>query len=486
MRVLVYTTFILLFTVSAAWGHVDLHTVTTGLDDPVSVTGAGDGSGRLFIVGQDGEIVIWDGDQILAAPFLDIKSRVSCCSERGLLGLAFHPDYTSNGLFFVNYTDNSGNTVIARFEVTANPDVADPSSEIKILTIDQPFTNHNGGDLAFGADGFLYIGTGDGGSGGDPGNRAQSLGELLGKMLRIDIDGELPYGIPDDNPFIDDPTARDEIWAYGLRNPWRFGFDRVTGDLLVGDVGQNDIEEIDFQLASSGGGENYGWRLMEGSECFDPPNNCNDGTLVLPILEYLHFDGGFQGCAVIGGYRHRGTDFPTLDGLYFYSDNCTGKLWAGVESGGDWASSELLDTSWNITSFGEDDDGNVFAVGSSRLLRLVDDDPLCVPAMSQDTYTAGDTLTVEELRLLNLGASPVTLRVELLLTTPTGGPISIVDKGGDGSLTIPAGLEQDFGPLTLAEVPPAAPLGEYQMTCRLSEPSGGAILSEQTATFTVE
>jgi glucose/arabinose dehydrogenase len=258
--------------------------VASGLASPVGIYHAGDGSRRLFILQQAGQILIHDGAQVRPTPFLDIATLVSCCGERGLLGLAFHPDFASNGLFYVNYTNTAGDTVIARYRVSDDPNAADPGSAQILLTIVQPFANHNGGQLAFGPDRFLYIGMGDGGSGGDPDNRAQNLGDLLGKLLRLDVDGGVPYAIPASNPFRNTPGARPEIWAWGLRNPWRFSFDRLTGDLFIADVGQATREEVDFQPASSHGGENYGWRLMEGTLCFNPASGCNDGSLTLPIL----------------------------------------------------------------------------------------------------------------------------------------------------------------------------------------------------------
>ncbi|HET8797114.1 MAG TPA: PQQ-dependent sugar dehydrogenase, partial [Thermoanaerobaculia bacterium] len=231
--------------------------VVSGVTRPVAIAHAGDA--RLFITLQDGRIVIWDGTRLLPEPFLDIRARVTSGGERGLLSVAFHPRYRENGFFFVNYTDLGGDTVVARFKVSAaDPNRADPASFRQILFVDQPFANHNGGQLQFGPDGFLYIGMGDGGSGGDPGNRAQNLNDLLGKMLRIDIDAE-PYAIPPSNPFAGQPGRRGEIWASGLRNPWRFSFDRVNGDLWIADVGQGQWEEIDFQPYTSIGGENYGW-----------------------------------------------------------------------------------------------------------------------------------------------------------------------------------------------------------------------------------
>ncbi len=340
-----------------------LETVTTGLERPVAITHAGDGSGRLFITLQRGRIVIFDGQQILPTPFLDITDLVfpigGITDERGLLSVAFHPNYAANGFFYVNYVNRSNNTVIARYRVSAkDPNVADPESAFTILEIIQPgFVNHKGGQLQFGPDGYLYIGTGDGGGAGDPGNRAQNLGVLLGKMLRIDVDGGDPYAIPPDNPFIKVPGAQPEIWAYGLRNPWRFSFDRATRDLLIGDVGQNRREEIDYQRASSRGGENYGWRLMEGSLCFNPPSDCNDGTLVLPILEY----GRALGFAVTGGYVYRGTNVPALAGNYLYGDYGTGRIWGATQNkDGSWTERELDDTPYAISTFGEDEAGEIY------------------------------------------------------------------------------------------------------------------------------
>ncbi|MDH3597150.1 MAG: PQQ-dependent sugar dehydrogenase [Rhodospirillales bacterium] len=335
-----------------------LEPIATGLARPVDIAHAGDGSGRLFIVLQGGRIVIHDGAGVLAPPFLDVTSLVSCCGERGLLGLAFHPDYASNGFFYVNYTDGSGDTVIARYRVSADPDLADPGSADILLTVAQPYTNHNGGQLRFGPDGFLYIGLGDGGSGGDPENRAQDLSELLGKILRIDVDGGPPYSIPPDNPFVGVAGARPEIWARGLRNPWRFSFDRLTGDLFIADVGQGAREEVDFQPAGSSGGENYGWRLMEGSSCFDPPAGCNDGSLALPIIEYGHVDGN---CSITGGYRYRGARLPALAGQYLYADFCSGRLWTAAEEvDAAWTSYETLRTTARFSAFGENEAGDLY------------------------------------------------------------------------------------------------------------------------------
>jgi glucose/arabinose dehydrogenase len=337
---------------------VGFEPVASGLSSPLGLVHAGDGSGRLFILEQTGRIKIHDGAQVLATPFLDVSALVSCCGERGLLGLAFHPDYRTNGFFYVHYTNTAGNTTLARYHVSSNPNVADSTSAQILLNVTQPFANHNGGQLAFGPDRFLYMGLGDGGDGGDPGNRAQNLSLLLGKILRIDVDGGSPYAIPATNPFRNTTGAMPEIWAYGLRNPWRFSFDRLTGDLFIADVGQSAREEVNFQPAASPGGVNYGWRRMEGTACFNPSTACNDGTLTLPILEYDHS----LGCSITGGYRYRGRRFPQYVSRFFYGDFCSGRIWAATQSGQTWSSTQLMDTAFSITSFGEVEAGELYVV----------------------------------------------------------------------------------------------------------------------------
>ncbi|MCA1634706.1 MAG: PQQ-dependent sugar dehydrogenase [Acidobacteria bacterium] len=348
----------------------------SGLSLPIGITHAGDNSGRLFIIQQTGRIRVVRNGTLLATPFLDISSRVSCCGERGLLGLAFPTNYWNKGYFYVNYTNTAGNTVVARYRRSANsPDVADPSSEDIVLVVAQPFANHNGGHLAFGPrDGQLYIGMGDGGDGGDPGNRAQNPNDLLGKILRIDVETGRPftYTVHPSNPFVNRAGFRPEIWALGLRNPWRFSFDRQAADLYIGDVGQSNFEEIDFQPSTSTGGENYGWRIMEGAHCFNP-SGCSVTGLTLPVFEYSHADG----CSITGGYVYRGGAFPRMQGLYFYGDYCNGRIWALSRSGAAWQNSLLLDTSINISSFGEDEDGNLYAAShnSGEIFRLIDTAP---------------------------------------------------------------------------------------------------------------
>jgi glucose/arabinose dehydrogenase len=300
-------------------GTVNLTTtrVAQGLASPVDLQSPA-GDCRMFVVEQGGRIRILRNGAITSTPFLDITARLSSGGERGLLGLAFHPRYAENGRFFVNYTNRNGDTHIAEFRANpASSDTADAGSEKLILFVSQPFSNHNGGGLAFGPEGFLYIGLGDGGSGGDPQGNGQSLGTHLGKMLRIDVDSGSPYGVPRDNPFIGRSGARGEIWAYGLRNPWRFAFDRTNGNLVIADVGQNAVEEIDLGLRS--GGENFGWNVTEGNDCFRPSSGCSRNGLTMPMVVYGHGSGA---CSVTGGVVYRGRRMPFLHGTYFYSDYC--------------------------------------------------------------------------------------------------------------------------------------------------------------------
>jgi glucose/arabinose dehydrogenase len=368
---------------AAPGSFVSILQVTGGLADPIGVTNAGDGSGRLFIVQQTGQIRIWDGSQILATPFLDLSSAISPCTpnncgERGLLGLAFHPNYESNGFFYVYYTRASDNDiVVARYQVSGDPNIANPSSALTLLVIEHSLRpNHNGGQLAFGPDGYLYMGVGDGGGGDDPDESGQNINTLLGKILRIDVNGDsFPadpnrnYAIPPNNPFAGATVGEDEIWDFGLRNPWRFSFDRLTGDFYIGDVGQGVWEEIDFQAASSLGGLNFGWDVLEGMHCHEdsPSGSCNaflNGGSTLPILEYPHTDpntGTFIGCSVTGGFVFRNLPHHSFFGNYFYGDFCTGRIWRGIRGGGGaWTSLQILDTSFRISSFGESETGRLY------------------------------------------------------------------------------------------------------------------------------
>ena len=333
--------------------------VASGFKRPTFVTNAGDGSGRLFVVEKRGVISVIDKDGNKEAdPFLDITSLVrSSGSEQGLLGLAFHPDFAKNGRFFVDYTATNADNTVAEFQVKTAGDSADPASLKVLLAVPDQYPNHNGGMLAFGPDGFLYIAMGDGGSGGDPDGNGENLGAYLGKILRVDVNTGDPYGIPTTNPFLKIAGARSEIWAYGLRNPWRFTFDRDTGDLWIGDVGQNKYEEIDFQAAADKGGVNYGWNTMEGLHCYKPETGCDQTGLVKPIFEYSHDDG----CSVTGGYVYRGKAVAALAGRYLFTDYCKAKLWATTRSAsGEFTTVELGDLPGGVTSFGEDEAGELY------------------------------------------------------------------------------------------------------------------------------
>jgi glucose/arabinose dehydrogenase len=339
------------------------------LELPVDILNAGDGSGRLFIVEKRGRIRILQNNQFLPVPFLDIQNEVgSQHTEQGLLGLTFHPKYSETGLFFVNYTDGNGNTVIARFHISADdPNRADPVSEVDLLHVDQPYANHNGGGLAFGPDGYLYIGLGDGGSAGDPHRNSQNLQTLLGKMLRIDVDHGDKYAIPPDNPFVGG-GGLPEIWAYGLRNPWRFSFDRLTGNLYIADVGQDAWEEIDFVPSGTPGGMNFGWSYYEGNHPYknQPPANMN---FTFPVVEYSHAEG----CSVTGGNVYRGSVLPEWQGVYFYGDYCSGNIWGLIHTGENaWLAKILFTTGAQISTFGMDEAGEIYLAdyGSGTLLRL--------------------------------------------------------------------------------------------------------------------
>lgn len=316
---------------------------------------------RLFVTQQQGRIQVLVDGQVAAAPFLDITDRVGVnASEQGLLSVAFHPNYPENGFFYVNYTDANGDTVVSRFQVGDDPDRADPASETVLLNIEQPYGNHNGGQLQFGPDGYLYIGMGDGGSGGDPEGHGQNPNTLLGALLRLDVDQgdeEAAYAIPPDNPYVDDENGRNEIWAIGLRNPWRFSFDRLTHDLYIADVGQQQYEEVNFAPAGHPGGLNYGWNIMEGLHCYGS-STCNTEGLVQPVAEYDHG----QGCSITGGYVYRGGQFPELAGNYFFGDFCSGLIWSLFNTGDGWQQTVVAQSDLNITSFGEDAAGELYVV----------------------------------------------------------------------------------------------------------------------------
>ncbi len=373
---------------------LDLETVVTGLESPTAIAHAGDD--RLFITERGGRVRILREDGLVAEAFLDLRDRVWAEGERGLLGLAFHPDFPVNGWFFVHYTDVDGDTVLSRFSASGDdPDRADPGSERVLLQAEQPFPNHNGGQLAFGADGYLYLALGDGGSRFDPMCNALDRGTLLGSILRLDVDngsGAPPYhSLPPDNPFVGEAGARGEIWAYGLRNPWRFSFDRANGDLYIADVGETQREEVNFQRYGEAGGRSYGWKVWEGTVCRDrtagclgSPPGCDSAAHTGPVLEYAHVAGR---CAITGGHVYRGSAVPDLVGWYFYGDFCTGEIlltrrrvetpWVQVNTGLKVA---------HLATFGEDRDGEIYAAGlSGTLYRFVAAEPEPFECQPDDT-----------------------------------------------------------------------------------------------------
>ena len=347
-----------------------LERIVSGVGFPVQLA-APTGDPQLFIVDKSGMIRVFEDGTLLAEPFLDVRGLVSDGNEQGLLSVAFHPGYSANGRFFVYYTDRDDDTQVVEYRVSADPDRADPNPVKTILSVDQPFRNHNGGLIVFGPDGMLYIALGDGGGGGDPLEAGQSLATLLGALLRIDIDSGDPFAIPPDNPFAGQAGARGEIWAYGLRNPWRYSFDRQTGDLYIADVGQNDREEVNAAPGNVAG-LNYGWNTMEGSECFDPSQGCDPSGLTLPVLDYDHDDG----CSVTGGFVYRGIALPELAGMYLYSDFCSGFV-RSFRLAGDVATEQrewpgLEPSERSVTAFGEDADGELYiTTGTGNVYKIV-------------------------------------------------------------------------------------------------------------------
>jgi glucose/arabinose dehydrogenase len=352
---------------------ISLSAVASGFASAIGVSSA-PGDARLFVIQQTGQVVIVSGGKP-GGTFLDISARISCCGERGLLGLAFHPDYATNGRFFVRYTTPAGDVRISEFHVSTDPNKADATSEKAIITIPHPsFGNHNGGRIEFGPDGYLYIGTGDGGSGGDPNNHGQALNTLLGKLLRIDVDhaaAGLAYAIPDGNPFVGQAGKRGEIWSYGLRNPYTFSFDRETHDLWIADVGQDAYEEVDQATAAGGGGMgvNYGWSVMEGNHCYKPSTGCDATGMTPPLAEYAHGSGDSIGCAIIGGYVYRGSAHPQLYGRYFFGDYCSGRIWDVAAAGpAQQAPQELLRSGLQITGWGQDTNGELYLTATNGVL----------------------------------------------------------------------------------------------------------------------
>jgi glucose/arabinose dehydrogenase len=342
----------------------------TGFDRPVQLTHAGDGSGRAFVVELPGVIRLIQDGKVLPKAFLDVSDKVSTGGERGFFSIAFPPDYAASGRFYVDYTNKDGNSVISRYRVSASDsDSADPGSEQVLLAVDQPFSNHNGGQLAFGPDGYLYVGFGDGGSEGDPFRNGQNPNVLLGKILRLDVSGSGGYSVPRDNPFVGRKGYRPEIWDLGLRNPWRFSFDLANGDLYIADVGGTDWEEIDWEPAHSGG-RNYGWNIYEGTHPFPPGTPPASAVgLTMPVAEYGHD----QGDAVMGAYVYRGRRWPALAGAYFYGDYGSGRLWALTRRSGSWESAVVADTGLTISGFGQDQSGELYLcdLSSGSISRIV-------------------------------------------------------------------------------------------------------------------
>ena len=379
---------------AANWPVIRLKLVGSDFSSPVGLVSPRDGSNRLFVVERSGLIHIIENGVRLPTPFLDITGQVSLCGECGLLGLAFPPDFAENGYFFVNYTSKNdlvgpdtgdevkkdedspeiGDTVIARYHLGSNANEADESSATQILVINQPDTNHNGGQIVFGPDDLLYIGMGDGGGGGDTFQNGQDPQSLHGKILRIEIGATGTYTIPDNNPFINDPVYREEIWATGLRNPWRFGFDPLTGDLYIADVGQSAFEEINVVAAEdvAAGGKNFGWPIMEGNACYRPGDgiNCNRTGLTTPVATYSHSEG----CSVTGGYVYA-SRLPNQPRIYLYADYCQGKVWGLQPEGNGWASEQIGQFPFMVTSFGDDEAGNVYVVSDAGDIYQIVDPP---------------------------------------------------------------------------------------------------------------
>lgn len=443
----------------SAFPAVSLSLFVSGLSSPVYLTHAGDFSGRIFVVEKEGRIRIIKNGVLQVTPFLDITARVLSDGERGLLSVAFPPNYVNKGYFYVYYTNLSGNNKIARFSITADPDVANANSELTILTVNHPGeSNHNGGQLAFGPDGYLYVGTGDGGGGGDPNNNAQTKTSLLGKILRLDVEGSSNPYIPASNPFVGGSALDDTVWAYGLRNPWRFSFDRQTGDLYIGDVGQGDYEEIDFQAAGIAGGQNYGWRIWEGLHCFNPSSGCasilTTPPYVPPVFEYNHDQGD---CSLTGGFVYRGQIYPNMQGTYFYADFCTGKLWGLKKVGNNWQSTFIVDSPQLVSSFGQDQEGNIYLLDLStgEVFKIV-----------ESTVNPAVSLSVNPTKRIITGGTSATYAVSITRTSFAGN----VDLNVSG---LPAAASGNFSPdpttgntstLTLDTSLTNTPAGNYTVT----------------------
>jgi glucose/arabinose dehydrogenase len=419
--------------------------LTSGLSSPVLITNAGDGSNRLFVVEQGGKIKVVSNGQILPTPFLDVTSLIVSGGEQGLLGLAFHPQFKTNGLFYIYYTakpltnaptDAGDDTLVEYQAPTPSANVSNATPVRTLLDFHDRFSNHNGGDVAFGPDGFLYVAIGDEGTSGDPDNNSQNLGSPFGKMFRIDVDSApspgFTYAIPAGNPFIGVAGARPDIWAYGFRNPWRWSFDRLTGNQMIGDVGQNLFEEIDV-LPKNSGGMDFGWRIREGAHCYNTANpnvplvTCQTAGLTDPVLEYDHT----QGCAVIGGFIYRGPTFPSLQGTYFYADECSGKLWRAQLQGSTWVSTEALDTGLNPSAFGEDETGEVYLVNlGGAIYRITPLAPTPTPTL---TLTPTQTLTPTATLTPTVGPCSTRPRVGLQVTPTGAGTLDVLVSANDSA-----------------------------------------------------
>jgi hypothetical protein len=409
--------------------------VASGVQEPTNVVHAGDGSGRTFVTEKSGRILVYHG-WTSGSVFLDLREPdgpLRADGERGLLGLVFHPQYESNGFFYALYTAKpAGDIVLARYHVSADPDVADPASGTVLLQFAHPAASHNGGRIEFGPDGYLYISSGD----GVDGNKAQDLTSLLGKMLRIDVDSAVPYAIPPDNPFVGQPPKRDEIWASGLRNPWRFSIDQTTGDVFIADVGQSSREEVDFQPAGIGG-RNYGWPIMEGTLCPSGDSRCTDGTFTLPILEYDHSQGGCL--SITGGPRVRGPNHPILSAKYLFADFCTGQMWAATEgAGGAWTSALIWEFDTTISTFGEDEAGEIYVAAYSAgvIYRVRDVQP--VVSIADAAVKEGDAGSTPAAFQVTLSvATTDTVSVPYSTMPGSAGPADFM--AASGTLTFPPG-----------------------------------------------
>ena len=410
---------------------IELENFASGFSSIVDLSNAGDD--RLFVVEQGGRIKIIDeSGSTLPDNFLNIENKISSSNgEQGLLGLAFHPDYANNGYFCVNYTTGNLNTRISRFSVDVNnPNLADSNSEVVLLEFDQPFGNHNGGDLAFGPDGYLYIGTGDGGSGGDPQGNSQNRQNFLGKLLRLDVTTNFSaYTIPADNPFVNDDNTLDEIWAFGIRNPWRWSFDKLTGDLWMGDVGQNTREEINFQPANSTGGENYGWNCREGFIAFNNPSSACSGVtdFTEPVFDYQ--TGSSAGCSVTGGVRYRGCEYPALYGKYVFGDFCSGRFWTTDEVNGVWETEVALNSDLNISGFGEDVNSELYVLDiDGTIYRVVSGAPAEVGfnvAIGTNEFEGFANFTVNQYQWM-LDGEPIDGANEVVYTATESGSYSLL------------------------------------------------------------